>query len=344
MDLPGSPRPPLFPSDDLGVSYARVERAGDEPEPLRHGVEVAVLDMHHRFPNLGHASIVDTLQRIARSERERLGPSAPPLRVTSYDVRAGLALPDASRPERFALVVGTGGPGALDPRDNDGASPLSQGVREDPRWEAPLFRLFDAVLAEPRVSLLGICHSFGLLMRWSGAARPEARPPEKGGKSAGVVSNVLTDEARSHPWFSGLLLASYGSRIQVLDSRLFDLLPTGSNGVTVLAHEALAGTAAAGDAITMVELDRHLDGRTPRVWGVNHHPEIGDRGQQRDRLVRLRESGEVSAEWFEERRRALDSWEASEQAERRLQITASFTFQQPVRRILARALAERLAA
>lgn len=342
--MPGSPvEPPLplFPEPGGLVSYVRVERPGEEP-PADPGVlEAAVLDMHHGFANLGHASIVDTLLGIARDERALLGRRAPAFRVVSYDVRKGLALP--RDPSRFALLVGTGGPGALDPRQNDGESPLSQGVREDPSWEAPLHRLFERVLADGRVSLLGICHSFGLLVRWSGIGHAEPRPASKGGKSAGVVVNYLTEKARRHPWFSGLYHASYGQRIQVLDSRLFDLLPTGRNGVDVLANEAAPGEGdARGEAITMVELARSADGQTPRVWGMNYHPEIGDRGQQRDRILRLHAAGLVSDAWLDERIRALDAWDSSESTERRLQITASFSFEQPVRRILQRAFAERM--
>jgi hypothetical protein len=313
-----------------------VARAGDEPRPEAGLVDVAVLDMHHGFPNLGHASIVDTILGLGREEAIAAGIPSVRLRVVSYDVRAGLAVP-AGDPERFALVVGTGGPGALDPRENDGSSPYSQGVAEDPSWEAPLWRFFDKVIAG-RTSLVGICHTFGLLARWSGTGHPEARSAAKGGKSTGVVSNFLTDAARKHPWFSGLYRASLGRRIEVLDSRLYDILPTGRNGFSVLAHEAAPDGESEGEAMTMVEYARAEDGEGPRVWGVNHHPEIGDIGQQRDRLGRLAASGTVSAAWVEERGRALDAWSASHTAERRLLITASFTFEQPVRRILAQAL------
>jgi hypothetical protein len=315
-----------------------VERADDEPPPVRNVLDVAVLDMHHGFANLGHASVVDRLMRIAREERTRLGAGVPGVRVVSYDVRKGCAVP--SSPARYALVVGTGGPGALDPRENDGVSPYAQGIREDPAWEPLLWRFFDGVVAEPATALLGICHTFGLLARWAGFGVAVVRPPEKG-KSAGVVSNFLTDEARGHPWFGGLYRASSGGRIQVLDSRLFDILPTGRASAEVLAREATPGDAP-GDAITMAELERFADG-TPRVWAVNHHPEIGDAGEQRARLLRIAEARRVTEEWLTERLGALEAWNASSAAERRLQITSSFTFEEPVRKILSRALAERRA-
>ena len=333
---PDDERLPLFVVEDPRVTYARVDHPGDEPPPVRSILDVAVLDMHHGFPNLGHASVVDRLMRFAVEERRGLGPGAPGVRVVSYDVRLGLAVPSGAA--RFPLVVGTGGPGALDPRENDGVSPYAQGIREDPAWEPFLWRFFDALLAHPSAAFLGICHSFGLLARWAGSGTAVARPPAKG-KSAGVVENVLTAEACAHPFFRGFRDAAGGERIQVLDSRLFDILPTGLSRGTVLAHETDAG-GAPGEAVTMVELARFADG-TPRVWAVNHHPEIGDAGEQRARLLRIADSRQLSEEWLGERMRALEAWNASAAAERRLQITSSFTLEGPVRAVLARALRER---
>src|SRR5437588_26369 len=101
----------------------------------------------------------------------------------------------------FALYLGTGGPGHLDPHANDGVSACSQGIREDPSWQAPLYRLFDAIVADDGAALLAVCHTFGVLCHWSGLARPVARGAEKGGKAAGVLENVLAPEAAEHPWF-----------------------------------------------------------------------------------------------------------------------------------------------
>ncbi len=342
MTLPASPPDaPFRPAelyDDPGLGFARVVRPGDEPPPVPGVVDVAVLDMHHGFANLGHESIVDTLLEIARTERIRIGAGAPGLRVVSFDVRRRLAVP--SDPRRYRLAVGTGGPGAIDPAENDGVSSGSQGVREDPSWEPGLFRYFDDVLADPSLHLLGICHTFGLLCRWSHVAVSILRGEAKGGKSTGVVGNVLTGAAREHPWFSELWRWSRAGRIDVLDSRLYDLVPTGNGHGLRLAFEAISGTASPGNAVTMIEMARDDDGVAPRVWGVNFHPEIGDRGLQRTRLDRLAARGEVTPEWVDERRRALDLWNASEAAERGLQRTSAFAFEGPLRRIVARLLSE----
>ena len=78
-------------------------------------------------------------------------------RVLSYDVRSRGMIPEPPG-DRLRLYIGTGGPGHIDPRRNDGASEGTQGIVEDPSWEAPLFRLFDAVRADETAALLAVCH------------------------------------------------------------------------------------------------------------------------------------------------------------------------------------------
>ena len=323
---------------DEHIRYARVRKRGDEPAPEFGTVDVAVLDMNHGYPNLGHASIVETLLNIGKLERLEIGATAPNFRVISFDVRAGGAVP-ISNPSRFPVIVGTGGPGSLDPRENDGISELSQGILENPSWESPLWNFFDAIMAAKQTSFLGICHSFGLMSRWSGIAESVFRSASKGGKSSGVVTNLLTPVAEKHPWFSQLYAASNGPAIEVLDSRLFDLIPTSKRKFDILAFEATP-EGAAGEAVTMVEFARQSDGILPRVWGVNHHPEIGDKGLQRERLERIESWGKVTPEWLHERRVALAAWNTSAATERRLQWTSSFTFVRPLTDLIGRALAE----
>src|SRR5205814_2195673 len=76
---------------------------------------------------------------------------------------------------RFKVYIATGGPGHLDPRQNDGVSWWAQGVEESASWEAPLFHLFDAIHSHPKARLISICHSFGLMCRSSGVAKPVLR-------------------------------------------------------------------------------------------------------------------------------------------------------------------------
>ncbi|HEX5854819.1 MAG TPA: hypothetical protein VFZ57_04295, partial [Thermoanaerobaculia bacterium] len=313
----------------------RVNKAGDEPLPEKGLVDVAVLDMHHGYANLGHASIVESLLNYAHDARQRLR-GARAVRVISYDVRAGLAIPSA--PARFPLVVGSGGPGALDPRDNDGVSASSQGIRESSAWEAPLFRFFDGVYACPGTALLGVCHSFGVLARWAGVARAVLRGPERGGKSAGIVNNVLTDEAWAHPFFGDYFAENGGPEVKVLDSRLFDLLPTGAGTARPLGFDCDGQGASRGEAVTMFEFAREEGGTVPRIWGVNHHPEIGDVGLQRERLERVWANGGVSGAWYKERLSALAAWNVSAATEQGLQRTTRWTFEKPLRCHLERAL------
>lgn len=333
-ERPPAPGTQIVVPEGLSLFYARVHTPADEPPPVPGVVDIAVLDMHHGYANLGHASIVESLLNYAHDERARRNGSAPAVRVLSYDVRAGHAIPTSVA--RFPLIVGTGGPGALDPRENDGVSPGSQGVCEDPAWEAPLFRFFDEVIRTEAAALLGICHSFGILSRWSGAARAELRPERKGGKSAGIVTNVLTDEAWAHPFFNDYFAENGGPEIKVLDSRLYDLLPTGNGFARPLAFECEPGGTRPGEAVTMLEFAHAPGSALPRVWGVNHHPEIGDVGLQRERLLRLWENGGLTEAWFKERLSALEAWNASAAAEHGLQKTTSWTFERPLRLHIAR--------
>jgi hypothetical protein len=257
--LPGAPPMELRGSsvfDDPSLHYVRVEKAGDEPPVVPGIVDVAVLDMHHGFPNLGHFSIVDTLLGMGRDERALIGPGAPEFRVVSFDVRGGLAVPASA--ERYTVVVGTGGPGDIDPRRNDGIAEFSQGVAEDPSWEAPLFRFFDEAQRNENLALLAICHSFGLLCRWSGMAEPVLRGPEKGGKSHGPVSNVLTEEARTHP--GSPATEACRRRREVLDG----LRPAHLGAARVLAHESNGKPEA--------RRSPHDDGDRPRPDGL--HPRM----------------------------------------------------------------------
>src|SRR5215212_814379 len=263
--------------------YLQVEDSVPAADPSR--IDVAVLDMNHAWPNVGHDSIVHALMDIAEELKERLTAAGTKVRVLSFDVRRKLLLPEAPN-GRYQLYVGTGGPGHLDPRENDGERAWSQGIRETDAWEKPLFHLFDDILAHPTAALLGICHSFGLMCRWSGAAHPRLRER----KSDGMPLNALSTAAADHPWFARFAgeLAD-GTHSRVVDNRLFDLVLDGG-GVTPIAFEN-----DASDALTMAELAR-VDGM-PLIWGVNHHPEIIDREHILGVVEEKWRHGEVTKQW-----------------------------------------------
>src|SRR5439155_18717032 len=133
----------------------------------------------------------------AEELREEIVRARLKVRVISHDVRRRLQIPHSPN-GRFQLYIGTGGPGHLDPRENDGRKPFSQGISESSAWEAPLFKLYDSILGDEYAALIGGCHSFGVLCRWWGVARVAFRPE----KSNGMPMNALSSEALSHPWFS----------------------------------------------------------------------------------------------------------------------------------------------
>ena len=126
--------------------YVRV--ADSEPPADRDRIDVAILDMNHAWPNVGHDSLVHAVLESAEPLREPLAAAGAKVRVLSYDVRRLMQIPQSPN-GRFQLYLGTGGPGHLDPRLNDGVREESQGIAETPAWEAPLFRLFDDILALP---------------------------------------------------------------------------------------------------------------------------------------------------------------------------------------------------
>jgi hypothetical protein len=313
--------------------YVRVERPEDLPPADPRVVDVAVLDMNHGWPNLGHDCLVHSLLDFACEALPLAEETGVRVRAISFDVRRSGMIPEPPG-GRFSLYVGTGGPGSLDPHENDGRSERSQGIREDPSWQEPLFRLFDRILADEGAALLAVCHTFGVLCRWSGLARPVLRGPEKGGKSAGILENVLAPEAARHPWFQRFGQKLRGGRLRIIDNRLFDLIPRPEAfppGMTPIGWETLGTGGQPGEAITMIEFARDPGGTMPRIFGVNHHPEVVDRARQMQIVDQKLERGEVSAKWVAERREALTRSFPDEKTEQLLVQTSEYTLLNPLR-------------
>lgn len=309
--------------------YVRVQ--GPAPQGQRDRIDVAVLDMNHAWPNVGHDAVVNAVLGVAGEFQQQLAGAGVKVRALSYDVRRSDAIP-AAPDGQLQLYLATGGPGHLDPRQNDGLSLSSQGVREETTWEAPLFRLFEAIVRHPSAALIAICHSFGLLCRWSGVARPVLRET----KSSGLPLNVLSDAAAQHPWFRRFASElSDGRHFRVIDNRLFDLIVENPGGANCIAF---AGDASA--ALTLVEFARDAEGMMPRVFGMNYHPEIIDRQHILSVLEEKLAHGEVSDEWFQERATTLRDLLQGEN-ERQSQLTSRYTFLEPLRHHLGRLVAER---
>jgi hypothetical protein len=313
--------------------YHRIERPEDVPAVDPLAVDVALLDMNCGWPNLGHDSLVHAVLDAGCDLLEPLAGTGLHLRAISYDVRRSGMLPEPPG-GRFAVYVGTGGPGHLDPRRNDGHSEGSQGIQENPSWEREAFRLFDAILADEGAALIGVCHSFGVMCRWSGAADAVLRSPEKG-KCTGLLENVLTPEARQHPWFRRFSQElPDGRRLRVVENRLFDLIPPAEGlppSVLPIGYETEGLGGPRGEAVTMLEFARDRAGLFPRVFAVNHHPEIVDRFRQFMILNQKRDRGEVTNEWYQERREALTRNYPDENSDQRLHVTSDYTLLGPLR-------------
>jgi hypothetical protein len=312
-----------MPKRDIHDSYdffEYVRLTDSTPAADRTKIDIALLDMNHSWLNVGHDSVVHAVLEVAEGMRERLVAAGLKVRVLSYDVRRQLLLPDAPN-GRFQLYVGTGGPGHLDPRLNDGKSQVSQGIAESAAWEAPLFHLYDSILANDAAAMLAICHSFGLVCRWSGIAHPEVREE----KSSGMPVNALSDEAAKHPWFSQFAerLAD-GRHFTVVDNRLFDLVLDRDDDALPIAFEEEGSRG-----LTMVELARDPSGQMPRFLGVNHHPEIIDRDHIMVVLEEKRVHHEATESWYHERVTTMRDLFQGE-SERQSRLTSHFTLLGPL--------------
>jgi hypothetical protein len=115
--------------------YVRIEHPEDEPAPDPRAIDVAILDMNHGWPNLGHDSLVHAILEVACDLEAPLEGTGLHLRALSYDVRRGHVLPEAPGRvartphlhrsvdstasecpgDRFSVYIGTGGPGHIDP-------------------------------------------------------------------------------------------------------------------------------------------------------------------------------------------------------------------------------------
>jgi hypothetical protein len=332
---PMDPRP-----EYTSVRYTRVDRQNEVPPPDERLLDVALLDMNHRWPNMGHDAIVGVILDAVAGLAPQLDEHGLGFRVLSFDVRAGLAVPERAG-GRFLLYVGTGGPGHIDPRRNDGQSAFSQGIAEDPSWEPRVFEVFDSIQSEQEAALIAVCHTFGVMCRWAGAAEPVLRSETKGGKSSGLVNNILSPAAAEHPWlvrFAEELPDR--SRFTVIDNRLFDLVPSNGRHGLQLAHESIDDLP--GEAVTMIELARDRGGVVPRIFGVNHHPEVVDRTHALRVLQRMLERGDVTPEWYQERADTLSHHIPGVDLEAMLRLTSQFTLLFPLQFHLTRILRLRM--
>jgi hypothetical protein len=308
-------------------TVVRPNSQAEVPAPDQAFIDVHVLDMNHAYHNAGHDSIVALVRRLATDFEPALKGTGASVRLISHCVRHGQLLPVPA--EGPALYLGTGGPGHVDPRKNRRDDLESGQIRESHVWEDPLFALFDAIEENDDAMLYGVCHTFGLLCRWSGVAEPVLRGPEKGGPSIGVVENVLTPQALEHPWFARLAThLPDGRHLPVVDSRHYDLIPRRKRfprGTTPIAYETSQRGGPPGEALTMCEFARKRNG-VPRIFGANHHPEIPDASDLSTLLERKLRTGEVTREWYESRVALLEQLQADDHSEPARLLSAGYSF------------------
>lgn len=318
--------------------FARPQSLAALPPRDDRFVDVALLDMNHRWLNVGHESIVRAVQRLSAELEPALGAAGRSVRIFSFDVRDRMLIP--RHDGRFGLYVGSGGPGHLDPRENRGRSEAE--IEEDPAWEVPLFALFDDILADRNAAFIGVCHSFGVLCRWAHLARPVLRGAENLDKSIGVQHNVLTAAAVDHPWFSQLA-RSVGTRVPVVDHRYYDLVaPRDRTAKTcVIAYESDA--KGRDTVLTMVEFARNEGDALPRIFASNHHPEIPDVRTLAEMLDHKLASGEVTREWYESRAIIIEVLQRNDHEEQARLLTSDFTFRALLRAHLERLITRRAA-
>lgn len=308
-------------------TFIRPLTQADIPAPDTDFIDVHILDMNHAWQNAGHDSIVALIRRLASDFAPSLSGAGASIRLISHCVRDRLLLPvPVAGP---ALYIGTGGPGHIDPRENVRDDLESGQILETDLWEEPLFALFDAIEENDDAMFYGVCHSFGLLCRWSGVAAPVLRGPEKGGPSIGIVENVLTEQAQAHPWFSRLAKhLPDGKHLPVVDSRHYDLMPRRAKfprGTTPIAYESPVRGGTAGEALTMCEFARKANG-TPRFFAANHHPEIPEASELAALLDRKLSDGEVTQEWYETRAALLTQIRADDHSEPARLLAAGYSF------------------
>jgi hypothetical protein len=120
----------------------------------------------------------------------------------------------------------------------------------------------------------------------------------------------------------------------VAENRLFDLIPGGGGfpaSILPIGYETLGVGGPVGEAVTMLEFARDRGGMMPRIFAVNHHPEIVDRFRQMMILDQKRERGEVTNEWYQERLEILTRTYPDENSDQRLHVTSDYTLLAPLR-------------
>lgn len=210
-------------------------------------VRVALLDLYRGIDNRGIPALTQLIQSA--------GEATHAVTLHRYDVRGKGEVPGLE----YDVYVSSGGPGS--PYDGEGQA-----------WEADYFRWMEAVWTHnaqgrPPKSVLFICHSFQMAMRFFGIATVTKRRAA----SFGIYAVHKTDAGRDERLFEPLADPFYAAdfrRWQAVEpdaARLHEL------GARVLAREKPRPHVPLERALMAVRLSPHL-------VAVQFHPEANPAG------------------------------------------------------------------
>src|SRR5688500_20320712 len=86
--------------------YVRSEDGSAPPADEDSFIDVALLDMNHSWPNIGHDALVHAVMDAAEHYRHEIVDAELKVRLISYDVRRRHSIPEAPN-GRFPLSVAT---------------------------------------------------------------------------------------------------------------------------------------------------------------------------------------------------------------------------------------------
>ena len=274
-DCPVAAQPSAF-------EVVRIEQPSDAPAADPSAVDVAVLDMNHGWAEPGPR--LAGPRRAGRGLRRAAGSRQPPACACACSrSTCAAAAWCPSRPPRFALYLGTGGPGHLDPHLNDGESPGSQGMRRGPvLGGAHLRALRRHPAPRPTRRCSAVCHTFGVMCRWSGAAESVLRAAAEGRQERGHPRE------RAHAGGAGppLVRAAWPTSCRSGGACAWSTTGCSTSspaarcraGAMPIGFETLGLGGPPGDGAHHDGVRARRRGDVmPRVFGVNHHPEIVDR-------------------------------------------------------------------
>lgn len=204
-------------------------------------INLCIIDMNNGLENQAIKSfrkIVDEFSIWLLEQNRKLKIYSQEISIRNQDVDN---IPDAD------IYLSTGGPGS--PWDGKNLS-----------WEKKYFELLDCIKNNSNKSILGICHSFQLMSRWSGRGDVRLRPQ---GKKFGIMPVYVTTEGEKSSLFK-----NFSDRLFAFEHRDWEVV--NYHGPGILARESRDGVSK-GEAILGMEFESN-------IHGVQFHPEAESEG------------------------------------------------------------------